>query len=90
MKTRESRLDLRANAHNKQCFYYQMLIKKLKPDWFESKDGHLAYADTEECPLVHIWEIFDQADKAWNRGEDYDAAISQMSDKCHKVIKDFK
>ena len=88
---RESRLDVRANAHGKQCFHYQRLIRILKPEWFAlPKDDELfAFADMEECPLNAISEIFQHADESWNHEGDYHQAIEEASKKCSKALDDF-
>lgn len=88
--SRESRLDVRTHAHLQQCFHYQRLICILKPEWFrDSKEG-LAFADTEECPLNDIHDIFHLADVAWENKDDYHKAIDEASEKCSKAINEFE
>lgn len=88
--SKESRLDVRAQAHLKQCYYYQRLIKILHPDWFKSKNDDLAFADTEECPLNAIHNIFHEADKSWENQEDYHAVIEEMSERCSKALQQYE
>lgn len=88
--SRESRLDVRANAHRAQCYHYQRLIKILKPEWYTETKVGLAFADTEECPLNAIHNIWDRADESWENEEDYLKSIDDASERCSKDLDEFE
>ena len=75
---RMERMDVRLKAYTQQLMLNDELIRKLKPEWYNEFDEKgLCYMDYPECPISQIDEVWNKADIAYSKMEDYDEAIKQ-------------
>lgn len=73
---------MRTEVYLTQLECFQVLIKTIKPEWFEKDENGLIYADDEKCPVNLIMNIYALADKSWSNNEDWKITkVPAMPDK---------